>query len=189
MLLCCCVAVLLCCCVDCVATSRLLFFSQNDLADEMEEREEQLSVASRNRGALQTELQDVLRHIAQEAGDMRTLESELREGDVITATFCLITDTISSLCDVTGQISRNDELRDELQHIVSGLQSYLSDVEVRAQQQRSDVERMTQERDDLLRHLQEMEVDREFVEQQEVELKTLQEVCAHSTCSVANLEF
>ena len=67
-------------------------------------------------------------------------------------------------------MARNDELREELQHIVEGLQTYLADVENRTHQQRSDVERMTQERDDMLRHLQEMEVDREAVEQQQQEL-------------------
>ena len=73
-------------------------------------------------------------------------------------------------------MARNDELREELQHIVEGLQTYLADVENRAHQQRSDVERMTQERDDMLRHLQEMEVDREAVEQQQQELELLQNV-------------
>ena len=73
-------------------------------------------------------------------------------------------------------MARNDELREELQHIVEGLQTYLADVENRTHQQRSDVERMTQERDDMLRHLQEMEVDREAVEQQQQELELLQNV-------------
>ena len=54
--------------------------AQHDLADEMDEREEELEAATRNRAALQAELHDVIRHITQETSDVSKLEAELGDG-------------------------------------------------------------------------------------------------------------
>ena len=46
----------------------------------MDEREEELEAATRNRAALQAELHDIIRHITQETSDVSKLEAELGDG-------------------------------------------------------------------------------------------------------------
>ena len=76
----------------------------------------------------------------------------------------------------SGQAAQNDEIREELEEIISGLQSYLSHVRQKAQTETVDYNRLLRDREELLHTLADLEKDREELRKTEAELSLWKQV-------------
>jgi hypothetical protein len=77
---------------------------------------------------------------------------------------------------ISGQISRNDELRTELEGIVEGLQGYLKDVQVKANKQKEDYDHLFKDKLQLEERIIDADEERLKMEQQADEISILREV-------------
>ena len=77
---------------------------------------------------------------------------------------------------ISGQAAQNDEIKEELEEIISGLQSYLSHVRQKAQKETVDYNRLLRDREELLHTLADLEKDREELRKTEAELSLWKQV-------------
>ena len=77
---------------------------------------------------------------------------------------------------ILGQAAQNDEIKEELEEIISGLQSYLSHVRQKAQKETVDYNRLLRDREELLHTLADLEKDREQLRKTEAELSLWKQV-------------
>ena len=77
---------------------------------------------------------------------------------------------------ILGQAAQNDEIKEELEEIISGLQSYLSHVRQKAQKETVDYNRLLRDREELLHTLADLEKDREELRKTEAELSLWKQV-------------
>ena len=77
---------------------------------------------------------------------------------------------------ISGQAAQNDEIKEELEEIISGLQSYLSHVRQKAQKETVDYNRLLRDREELLHTLADLEKDREELRRTEAEFSLWKQV-------------
>ena len=95
------------------------------------------------------------------------------------------TDCLGSFDVFAGQVQETDALRVELEGVVEGLQSYLEEVQGRAQSQRERCEDLLRERGELMSRLQQVEDHRDTAQKQAHEITLLREVrcmAMHGAC-------
>ena len=79
-------------------------------------------------------------------------------------------------------MAQNEEVKEELEGIVNGLQDYLGDVQRRADSQRQDMDRLVREREELLAHIEHLQHDASRLPQAQAELSQLHQVGAMLCC-------
>ena len=77
---------------------------------------------------------------------------------------------------LTGQAAQNDEIREELEAIIGGLQDYLGDVQHKADHQKQAMDHLVREREELLQRLASAMEEANRLPDTEAELSRLQEV-------------
>ncbi|XP_059175304.1 centriolin-like isoform X2 [Physella acuta] len=104
---------------------------------EMHDKETQINVASQRQQELEKELEEAIGNIAAETADIKNLEKQLS----------------------TDQIEQNEELRQELDDIVSGLSGYLENVKGQSEHHKHEVERLVEEKRGMEEKIRRMESD------------------------------
>ncbi|XP_067662812.1 centriolin-like [Haliotis asinina] len=94
---------------------------------EMVDKEQQISEDNQVYTELQNQLQDMLQTVARETADIKKLEQQLNE----------------------ERIEANEELRQELDDVVDGLQGYLQNVKDQSARQKEDFEQVVKEKESL----------------------------------------
>ena len=75
-----------------------------------------------------------------------------------------------------GQAAQNDEIKAELEGIIGGLQSYLTDVKHKAMDEKQQRDTMVREREHMLSQLQELEQQEEKAKDNNEQIHQLQQV-------------
>lgn len=80
------------------------------------------------------------------------------------------------VCCLSGQAQQNDEIKEELEGIIGGLQTYLSDIQHKADGQREECDGLIRDREELAQRVHDLEKDKGRMEQQAGELSLLKQV-------------
>ncbi|XP_066510889.1 centriolin-like isoform X2 [Hoplias malabaricus] len=117
-----------------------------------------LAIMNRKHRELEGRLDDILTRITKEAQEIKDLEQQLTE----------------------GQIAANEDLKQELEGIIGGLQEYLHGVKNEARRAQSDCLRLQRENDKLHHRLQDKEKLLSQLQQEAVQIsKTTKELLQH----------
>ncbi|KAL3870359.1 hypothetical protein ACJMK2_038429 [Sinanodonta woodiana] len=102
---------------------------------EMVDKEQQINESNQMYGQLQDQLELMLDTVARETNDIKRLEQQLQD----------------------NQIEQNDELREDLDSIVGGLQTYLSEVQTKGARQQQEFQELLVEKEELQHHIRKLE--------------------------------
>ncbi|KAK3605923.1 hypothetical protein CHS0354_017828 [Potamilus streckersoni] len=102
---------------------------------EMVDKEQQINESNQMYGQLQDQLELMLDTVARETNDIKRLEQQLQD----------------------NQIEQNEELREELDGIVGGLQTYLSEVQTKGSRQQQEFQELLVEKEELQHHIRKLE--------------------------------
>ncbi len=73
-------------------------------------------------------------------------------------------------------MAANDEMKEELQSIISSLQTYLSDTQHKADRHKQECNTLLGERDELMQHMKQLEQENQKLELQDGEISRLNQV-------------
>ncbi|XP_074654226.1 uncharacterized protein LOC141908208 isoform X2 [Tubulanus polymorphus] len=116
------------------------------------DKEQQITFDNEQYSDMQRQLDNMLARIAKETSDIKRLEQQLRD----------------------GQAAQNDEMKAELEGIITGLQDYLWNVRKQADIQRESYNDMLREKESLVRKLQNLEGEMSMMETEAGDYKELQ---------------
>ncbi|KAK2177182.1 hypothetical protein NP493_614g00022 [Ridgeia piscesae] len=125
----------------------------NEVKREVADRETQLDLSTQEYQALQSQLEHMLATIARETMEIKKLEQELREAQVV----------------------QNEEMKQELESIIGGLQSYLTTVRHKSEGQRDEYAGLVREHEDILEQLRETNKQKAVAEAQAAQAALLRE--------------
>ncbi|XP_035827019.1 intracellular protein transport protein USO1-like [Aplysia californica] len=109
---------------------------------QMHDKESQINEGSHHQIELQKQLEEALSNITRETSDIKKLEEQLS----------------------ADQIEQNEELRHELDDIVSGLSGYLENVKGQSKQHKQEFEMLLQEKEGLEEKIRRMEAELQLLE-------------------------
>ncbi|KAI0228191.1 Centriolin [Lamellibrachia satsuma] len=134
----------------------------NEVKREVADRETQLDMSTQQYQALQSKLEHMLATIARETIEIKKLEQELREAQVV----------------------QNEEMKLELESIIGGLQSYLTTVRQKSEGQRDEYAELVRDHEDLLEQLRDTRKQKAAADAQAAEASLLRERLAEAEVSL-----
>ncbi|XP_071115643.1 centriolin-like [Haliotis cracherodii] len=119
---------------------------------EMVDKEQQISEDNHVYSELQNQLQDMLQTVARETADIKKLEQQLNE----------------------ERIEANEELRQELDDVVDGLQGYLQNVKDQSVRQKEDFEQVVKEKEGLEERVRRLDAELKIIDREAEESQAWQ---------------
>ncbi|XP_051962276.1 centriolin [Xyrauchen texanus] len=132
---------------------------------QLSRKTQMLAIMSRKHQELESRLDDMIKRIYKETQEIKELEQQLTD----------------------GQIAANEELKHDLEGIISGLQEYLRGVKDQARRAQSDCSRLQKENDALQRILREKELQCMQLEKEALSAERGQEELHHQQRELEDL--